>query len=83
MPPSKDAAMGESVTWSQPSRTVELPGTLNPVSVTASPWGLTEEGPIQFVDAAAAIGAVSMRSTMAPASLFRSAGMCLRGFGVL
>ena len=83
MPASRDAAMGESVTWSHPSSTVALPGTLNPVSVTSSPWGLTDEGPTQFEFAAAAIGDRSIRRTRAPASLLRSAGMHLRGFGVL
>ena len=76
IPLSREVAIGESVTWSHPSRTVAFPGTLKPVSVTSSPWGLTEFGPTQLAFAAAAIGARSIRSTRPPASLLRSAGMC-------
>ena len=75
IPLSTEVAIGESVTWSHPSRTVAFPGTLKPVSVTSSPMGLTEFGPTQLAFAAAAIGARSIRSTRPPASLLRSAGM--------
>ena len=80
IPASCETAIGELVTWSHPSWTVALPGTLNPVTVTDSPWGFTVLGPNQFAVPAVAIGARIMRSTIAPASLLRSAGMLPRVF---
>ena len=80
IPSSSAAAIGELVTWSHPSWTVAFPGTLNPVTVTDSPWGSTVEGPYQFAVPAVAIGARIIRSTIAPASLLRSAGMLPRVF---
>ena len=68
------------MTCSHPSWMVAFPGTLNPVTVTESPWGSTVEGPFQFAVPAVAIGARIMRSTIAPASLLRSAGMLQRVF---
>ena len=80
IPSSSETAIGELVTCSHPSWMVAFPGTLNPVTVTESPWGSTVEGPFQFAVPAVAIGARIMRSTIAPASLLRSAGMLQRVF---
>ncbi len=66
-----DAAIGESVTWAQPSMIVAFPGALNPVSVVDPPAVFTVDGPAHEVVAAFVIGASSIRSTRAPASLLR------------
>tara|TARA_B100000214_G_scaffold350392_1_gene304001 strand:- start:87 stop:368 length:282 start_codon:yes stop_codon:yes gene_type:complete len=68
---TNEAAIGESVRWAQPSRTVEFPGALKPVSVVELPEVSTELGPAHEVVAAVVMGANIIKSTRAPASLLR------------
>ena len=75
---TNEAAIGESVTWTQPSRTVEFPGALKPVRVVEPPEGSTVLGPAHEVVAAVVIGANIIKSTKAPASLLRSYDMYTR-----
>tara|TARA_S200000501_G_scaffold217329_1_gene203970 strand:- start:2851 stop:3264 length:414 start_codon:yes stop_codon:yes gene_type:complete len=75
---TNEAAIGESVTWTQPSRTVEFPGALKPVRVVELPEVSTVLGPAHEVVAAVVIGANIIKSTKAPASPLRLYDMYAR-----